>query len=164
MRDWIGEILILVSRLKKTCLADLWWASSSYPLSWSAAFCAGGTLGRQFKADQDLLVPLVTDLKVECAPDTFPRIFPVNRNLWGELKSLLLSNAVASHWLHSREWQSLSSFQPAHLAPLAQSFTPVFSAVNDIHQERKRQGFLLLKYKSVHSIHWPECQWPAEQP
>ena len=97
------------------------------------------TLQRQFKADQDLLVPLVTDLKAECATDTFPRIFPVNRNLWGELKSLLLSNAVASHWLHSREWQSLSSFQPARLAPLAQSFNPVFSAVNDIHQERKGQ-------------------------
>ena len=111
------------------------------------------TLHRQFKADQDLLVQLVTVLKAECATDTFPRIFPVNRNLWGELKSLLLSNAVASHWLHSREWQSLSSFQPARLAPLAQSFNPVFSAVNDIHQERKGQGFLLLKYKSVHSIH-----------
>ena len=95
------------------------------------------------------MVPLVTDLKVECATDTFPRIFPVNRNLWGGLKSLLLSNAVASHWLHSREWQSLSSFQPALLAPLAQSFTSVFSAVNDIHQERKGQGFLLLKYKKV---------------
>ena len=90
----------------------------------------------------------------------FPECSQLSYNLW----TLNLShwpNALLSHCLRSKEWQSLTSFNQLSALTPELLFIAHFGQIhfNSIYFEQ-----FGLWGQSVLSIYWPECRWPAEQP